>query len=231
MSEAVKELIDNHSFIENNIAFISKNVDADSIIGFIENYRIAGSALWKPKVLTDYIKNKLVNNQLTNWTVAILNSKQDADENMNKLLDLEKQPEKYISNLGTLRLTGRKGDLDTNSIYIAKSYVSARHEWLDYSKDQVLAIEQKYGKKMTARLAKDERESTNGLLLLYPLYGADISDVNTKSAYGDKNVKSYGLEYDYPVFAPAISFSGKAVEAEEEYIVDSESLKQLELEI
>jgi hypothetical protein len=43
-------------------------------------------------------------------------------------------------------------------------------------------------------------------------------------------VKSYGLDYDFPIIAPAISFSGKAIDSAEEYIVDSETLKQLELE-
>lgn len=232
--KCVKELIDSCSFSyeENETNYLYKNINPESIISFIENYKIAGSALWKPSIVKDYIEKKVKNNQLTNWTVAILNSKQSNAFEINKEFDNDEQPERYIENLGTLRLTKRNGDLDDKIINIEKSYVSPRHEWLDYSRNQIQVIEEKYRKKMNAKMAKDERDSSNGLLLLYPLYGADKSSISAKSTYNkDDKLKTYGLDYDYPVFAPAISFSGKAVGTEEEYVIDSKSLEQLELEL
>ena len=119
--------------------------------------------------------------------------------------------------------------LDNNIINFSKSYVSPGHEWLDFTKGQIKNIEKEQKRKMYGRLARDERKSTNGLLLIYPIYGSTLSSNNTKSA-SNSVVNSYGLDYDFPIIAPAISFSGKAIDSEEEYIVDSETLKQLELE-
>ena len=101
---------------------------------------------------------------------------------------------------------------------------------MDFTKDQIKNIENERERKMNGRLARDERESTNGLLLIYPIYGSTLSSNNTKYA-SNSVVKSYGLDYEFPIIANAIRFSGKTIGSEEEYIVDSETLKQLELEL
>jgi hypothetical protein len=230
---ALKDLIDNYRFApnKNKTAYICKGITPEFIIRFIDQYRLPpGSGLWKPKVLTDYINKKVQENHLVTWTVAILNSQQNADLKINKRIGLDGQPEMNIDGLGVLRLTGRNGDLDNNSINFSKSVVSPNHEWMDFTKDQIKNIENERERKMNGRLARDERESTNGLLLIYPIYGSTLSSNNTKYA-SNSVVKSYGLDYEFPIIAPAISFSGKAIDSEEEYIVDSETLKQLELEL
>ena len=230
---ALKDLIDNYRFApnKNKTAYICKGITPEFIIRFIDQYRLPpGSGLWKPKVLTDYINKKVQENHLVTWTVAILNSQQNADLKINKRIGLDGQPEMNIDGLGVLKLTGRNGDLDNNSINFSKSVVSPNHEWMDFTKDQIKNIENERERKMNGRLARDERESTNGLLLIYPIYGSTLSSNNTKSA-SNSVVKSYGLDYEFPIIAPAISFSGKAIDSEEEYIVDSETLKQLELEL
>jgi hypothetical protein len=229
--KSLRHVINNYKFSLNDskTAYLCKNVSSESICDFIDGYRLPSSGLWKPKVLTDYINKKTQESSLTSWTVAILNSNQN-DLNFNNKINLDSQPKMLIDGLGDLRLTGRNGELDNNVINFSKSYVSSRHEWIfDYSNGQIKNIETKHSRKMNGILARKERPSRNGLLLIYPIYGAVFS-LNNIQYTSNKIVPSYGLDYDFPVIAPAISFSGKAIETDEEYFVDELTLKTYERE-
>jgi len=225
------QIINNYKFSlnEGKTAYVCNNVNPESIISFIDGYSLPSSGLWKSKVLSDYIKKKNKCGSLTSWTVAILNSKQN-DIKFNKKINLDSQPKIEIDGLGELRLTGRNGELENNIINFSKSFVSSRHEWIfDYTQEQIKNIETKYRKKMNAVLARTERKSSNGLLLIYPIYGAIYSS-NSVQYSSNEIVPSYVLDYNFPIIAPAISFSGKAIGMDEEYFVDELTLRQLELD-
>lgn len=228
----IKKLINQYDFKINNneTAYISQGIDYNLIIDFIQSFHFAGSALWNPTIVKEYIKAKVQENYLLNWTVAILNS-QDKSSYKEKL-HLDKQPQKDIENLGKLNFTMRNGKIERSTVTIEKSYVSAGHEWIDFSKEQIQQIEKKYKKKITAKIARDERCPENGLLLLYPLYGGHRISVSTDSVTNVATNNTYGLDTSVPVFAPAISFPGKISEStNKEYIVDSQYTQQLELDV
>ena len=218
--QCVKKIIDNNQFKLNQseTAYICDKVKSDDILDFVGNYQIKGSALWQPAVIKEFIKKRVIDNELINWHVAILNSQ---DRTWYKTMGLKEKPRRRIEGLDeNLFLTMRNGVIGEKSVNISKSYVSPYHEWLDFDEEKVKKIESIKNKEMKANYAREFRSKENGLLLLYPLYGFQV---------GDNLDGSYGLEYEHPIFAPAISFSGMG--EDKEYVLDGLMVRQLELEL
>ncbi|WP_319378414.1 hypothetical protein [uncultured Methanocorpusculum sp.] len=117
--------------------------------------------------MADYVENQLKFGGLTDWTVCLIN--------IGKYHDLTVGPVENIGR-GIQRDTKKKGSV-VNGVFSLKTLTSLDHEYLDYSQDQIDAMnklksdkKREGAKKVSADyLRENVRERTQGLLILYPL--------------------------------------------------------------
>jgi hypothetical protein len=190
------ELIDNvflskYKFnkTENDIAYINNNVSSTDIIDFVKDYKHGQHHVWIPNILARYIKKRNDLDQITDWTVAILNAKDSKEK-------------KSLENLGDLRLTLRNGsNYSDNYLLLDKAILSKDHEKIDLQnyKNAIANGKEDYPDENGIQI-RNKRSQKRALLLLYPIYGNLSSDNEIESGK-----KLYGLDEEI-VFGAVISF-------------------------
>jgi len=193
---AVNELLSGQKLAdENSVGYKYIDIKADSIIKFLSKFAVhKRNGTFRPEYLTKYIRKLNQENELINWTVVILSTKDG--ELMKKSLNEEK-----------IKMTKRESDVDVFGDYIQfnKAILSKAHETLDLTKPELELLNKK---DPTPQEIRKARSKERGLLLIYPLYGAK-----------DENHK-YGFD-NFPVLGCVISFPSSGKERDVEYIVDA----------
>lgn len=175
----------------NDIAYINHEVSSVDVIDFVNDYKNGPHHAWNPKIVSQYIRKRNNLNQITDWTVAILNAK-------------ESQQTKQVDNLGELRLTLRNGaKVSENIVLIDKAILSPSHEGIDlkFYKNSIAKGKEDYPHNSGAQI-RHKRAQKRALLLLYPIYGNLYSENDVE--HNDE--AKYGLS-DHIVFGAVISFS------------------------
>ncbi len=189
--------------------FIWRNVKASTIINFLEGYQMAKDQPLRraePKFIINYISKLLGYNELTNWSVALINNSQPKHTHDYRINGI-------IQPIGlTVRNADDKCSSETHQTrkengiyYLKKSHIiSPDHEYIDLDKKmvkQAIEREKQKGKKssLSGEIVRNElRSAKNPLLLLYSL--------STKNGA----VSTIGLEdmqdLDVPIIGFAISF-------------------------
>jgi len=114
-------------------------------------------------------------NQITDWTVAILNAK-------------ESKQTKQVDNLGELRLTLRNGEkVSENLVLIDKAVLSPSHEGIDlkFYKNSIAEGKEDYPQNTGAHI-RHKRAQKRALLLLYPIYGNLYSENEVEHDHGNR---------------------------------------------
>jgi len=209
---AVENLIKNYSYDNIKTGYIFRNISADSIKYFLNDYKThERNITWKPEYLIDYISKLNKEGELINWTVVILS----------------KESSNYKK-----RITGIKGDIGltlrnateitAEFIQFEKALLSKHHEKLDLTDKEKEKLEiriQKSEEKIEApKLIRSCRSTERGLLLIYPVFGSKKN--NSDIRYG---------EGEFPVFGYVISFPDSGKEKQVEYIVNSLYTDELEV--
>lgn len=189
-----KKLLEGKESSEQKVGFIYKNISPQSIVDFLDTFIVhKRNGSFRSKYLIKYIQKLNEKNELINWTVAVMSTK---DGIVTK--------EKIIPN--ELKMTYRGSGVDIFQDYVQfhKAILSKAHESIDLTDDELKSL---ISSDPTPKEIRHMRNKEKGLLLIYPLYGT----VNN-GAYGYDN---------YPVLGCVISFPATKNETEIEYIVDS----------
>lgn len=165
--EFVKELGLRKKTSQSNHIFW-RHQPGELIVEFFKNYKTT-KRLTKTNSnnMAEYVENQLKYGGLTDWTVCLIN--------IGKYHDLTIGPVENIGR-GIERNTKKKSSV-IDGVFSLKTLTSLDHEYLDYSQDQIDAMnklksdKKKEGaKKVSADYLRDKvRERTQGLLILYPL--------------------------------------------------------------
>ncbi|PAV09601.1 Z1 domain-containing protein [Methanocorpusculum parvum] len=190
-AEFVKELGLKDKTPQSNHIFW-RHQPGELILEFFENYKTSKrSSKTNSNNMAEYVKNQLKFGGLTDWTVCLIN--------IGKYHDLTIGPVKNIGR-GIRRNTGKEGTI-IDGVFSLKTLTSLNHEYLDYSQDQIDAMnklksdkKREGAKKVSADYLRDKvRERTQGLLILYPL---DTDQI--------KELKIEGEDYSTPFAFAAV---------------------------
>ena len=143
--------------------------------------------------MADYVENQLKFGGLTDWTVCLIN--------IGKRHDLTVGPVKNIGR-GIERNTKKKSYV-VNGVFSLKTLTSLDHEYLDYSQDQIDAMnklksdKKREGAKKVAAdyLRENVRERTQGLLILYPL---DTDKIKELKIDGEEHPTPFAFAAVFP---------------------------------
>ncbi len=222
----------------NKLAYRYDNVSFKNILKFVEGYRTGPSTRWIPNLVTRYIENRVNKEELTEWTVCLMNA-QDGQMFYKSEYGLEQQPSIEIPGIDDkVLLTARNGNINNGKILsLDKSLLSGKHEMIDLSEEQIGTISRKQkdgiiggrGNKSLGNVIREMRPRERGLLLLYPIYGKQKSD---NAAGEDEIAPAYGIEEECPVFGAVMSFSGVFEKGTEiSYVMDQKFIEQNQLEL
>ena len=167
----------NFEITDNKVAYINNDVSADDVKDFIRNYKIGPSHSWRPKLVRDYISNRNQKDELTTWSVAILNSqRKDNDRSYSRLEIEHKDTKKHLEGIGDVTLTLRNGKISESKNYISldKAVISQSHEKIDFPKG--IGSGKENNPENTPAEVREKRSKKRGLILLYPLFGKTVSD-------------------------------------------------------
>ena len=193
----------------------------NAVTAFLQKYKIGEEVIDTNKIV-DYIKAQTKKGNLVNWTVALINNS-------------TAKPEDEFSFNG---LSGRVGLTDRTNISndpmdyeVAKYNITDhRHELIDLTEDEVKAAKaqtevdcKEEGKKEIPELPsrkriKSQRDSKNGLLMIYPL---------NKTCYRSPLDKAEVIS-EVPVIGIAISFPEIGNDEKIEYAVNEQFRKEYE---
>lgn len=206
---------------DNNTAYLNHNIKSEDIIRFANEFKLGFSIAWKPAILSKYIKNRNDRDQLTDWTVGILSSK-------DKTLDGKERPLIDIGNIRGIIATNRNGQISKGKNYVSmdKAVLSGSHEWLDwpigYDTENKKDLMNDKGKPNGVKI-RENRKQSRGLLLIYPLFGKTRSENELLDPESDE---SYGLDPSFNVFGAVFSFPGSKDSVNEiEYVFDEKSVQ------
>jgi len=222
----------------NKIAYRHDNVSFKNILEFVEGYHSGPSTRWIPNLITKYIQKRVNKDELTEWTVCIMNA-QDITKFYNSEYGLEQQPSIAIPCIDEkVLLTARNGNINNGRILsLDKALLSGNHEMIDLSdeqKDKLVQMEREgiiggRGNKSKGNAIREIRSRQRGLLLIYPIYGKQRSD---NVAGDDGDAPAYGVEEGCPVFGAVMSFSGVFEKGTEiSYVMDQKFIEQNQLEL
>ena len=143
--------------------------------------------------MAEYVKNQLKYGGLTDWTVCLIN--------IGEYHDLTIGPVKNIGR-GIKRNTGKEGTI-IDGVFSLKTLTSLDQEYMDYSQDQIDAMntlksdKRKEGlKRVSADYLREKvRERTQGLLILYPL---DTDKINELKIEGEEYPTPFAFAAVFP---------------------------------
>ncbi|NDK57689.1 Z1 domain-containing protein [Pontibacter fetidus] len=230
-SAPVNSLVDNQKYVwqgTNNSNLITKFLHAYSI----------GREVVDVHKMADYIEAQVRKNNLTNWTVALINNtmaKKEADrfffEVDGKLTEI---------GLTDRSITISRPDEIVSSYSINKAMIiSPNHEVIDLSDNEIERAlkltkldwerDDKENEPVLpsgARI-KHIRKSTNGLLMLYPLHHEPIHRwlVDPENKKYDSKRVTYS---DVPIFGFAISFPEIVNDEKIEYAVNNQFIEEFD---
>ena len=190
--------------------------DADDVQTFLLGYDMSNDEVVQDKaqLLHTYIKNRMAEGELIDWTVALIANGRGREENVNGY---------------RVRLTQRDGSASTDSVWRTGTLLSPSDELLDLDagkREEALSLTIEAWKRdagatwkrkteptvSTGYFARQVRSKESGLLLLYPL---------------DLQMEGRSLS-DLPIIAVGFCFpvSGGADDGAVEYIVNKVYLQQ-----
>ncbi|WP_404453971.1 Z1 domain-containing protein [Virgibacillus necropolis] len=157
-----------------------EDVPGEDIADFLSHYKTAPSApRANSRYLKQYIEKQLENDELTKWTVCLINTGE-------KTNDYEK-----IGGLEVSKGIVRKGGIEQAGNKISlKRLLSAGHEFLDFTKEQLIRKEQIEGnsnQNKSQKVRGKVRNPKNGLLLIYPI------DRDQSNRLKDKGITSWPI--------------------------------------
>ena len=140
---------------------VAKDVKAQNIIDFLSQYRTANTAhVVNSQKLINYINMANTHNELTNWTVAIV------DGNQNTRID--QGLDKFPVQVGNLKINGAvirgvNRKMNTSDRVDIGAIVAAKQEFIDLNPQEVK-------KQKNKDALRKMRPKENGVLLIYPLH-------------------------------------------------------------
>lgn len=167
--------------------YLWQNVSPDQIIGFLQNISIHASCFnASPKIVSQYILNQVEDNELTNWTVALISILSGED---------------YIianQRIGLSWRSDQQADQNSDTIYLIRNnLITESDQDVDLTKDekQRALIETQAHWKPSGRSTtmptepspvwiRKCRKKQNALLMIY-LFKSGKSDNNMRTAYDD----------------------------------------------
>ncbi len=197
--------------------YIWKNVSGEVIVDFLTDYKTHEKARKAQAVLLKkYVEARIVDNELTEWTVALISNQEKFAEGISY----------SIAHLD-VGLTKRQ-DLDPESpdLYRIRRLISPRDEWIDLSTEEIdkataetqarrekdldRSKQQGTTKLLDGRVVRQMRPVTRGLLLLYIL----DSDLDSFSSFEVTKPPIVGFAISFPQ-------SGHEKESGIEYMVNN----------
>lgn len=199
--------------------------NTEVITRFLSRYKIGTVIIHTGKII-DYINAQVKHGNLVNWTVALIKNSAASEENKWKFsIDGKEQ---------SIGLTSRT-NIDTVDYEITKANIlSGEHEMIDLSDSQIYEairqtkndwIELKRDRtpdKPSPHRIKGNRDSRNGLLLIYPLnHNCVFKDPKTEE-------KTEKIISDVPVIGIALSFPDIVNDEKIEYAVNEQFKKEFD---
>lgn len=192
-------------------SLVWRNQSPDAVLAFLDAYRVhPGARRVVPELLKKYIRRRIVDGELTDWSVALIsNSLAPADR-------------RYIAEwqIGLIKRSSVDGALTVGDPYRIRRLLSPTDEAIDITDEEWMRMsigrtvgEEEHPLEVNGRRDRSPsgpairaaRDPRRGLLLLYPLHAVEA-----------------GLEEtDPPVIGFAISFPKSERVVELEYVVNS----------
>lgn len=184
--------------------YIWKSVPAEMIISYMDSVKThPQSYKANSDLISRYIRKAVTNNELTSWTVVLMNSGQG---------DQLKIGEYELKSV--IRSRHNKNDPFSDK-YTIRRLISTRNEWLDLDetvRKDVMAETVEAWKKgnikskeipeiPSGRIIREKRDKSEGLLLIYPLDLREDKD-------GEKLIETIGFAVSFPYSdtAPSIEY-------------------------
>ncbi|OAZ58777.1 hypothetical protein SRCM100169_03795 [Bacillus siamensis] len=204
--EAVSDLVSNLTFSsikrKKSLYHLAKNVNVNTILKFFQNYQTSDHAtIVKSNLLSNYIAlaNK-ENNELENWTVAVFEGQMSDHIVPNHPVKLGSL---YLSNTV---MRGEKAHEYNKSRELVdiRAIVADNQEFLDLDERKTVTSKSK-------RKMREERDKTQGFLMIYPL------NPNVK-IFSDLKIN---FSEELIPIGVALSFPGTNIENDKVYQINS----------
>lgn len=199
-----------------------EDVSADAVIDFLTTYQEhKASKKVKTKLLAEYIRMEVEKGRLTRWTVLAGGGESNSEWELGSVRSKLVQRSWHLASDGVNGAEDRRSEkeaLKAQNHYRIRRLVSPTDETRDLSESQRARAldatvreweknpgERKQPKSPSGRHLRNSRPPTEGLLILYPLDGAD-HDGGDAPEIGTEKVEPAAV--DVPVLGFAISFPG-----------------------
>lgn len=186
-----------------------ENVDGNAIIEFFDEYQTVSSASRaNSKSLAEYVRRRIMEKELRNWTVILINNKNEVKETESNTFQVGGVP---VGN--GVKRKGIK-DYGKDGYTSIKTLTSSDHEFFDFTQEQYTRVEEirdankeKLSKTAIAKEARSLRDPDNGLLIIYPIVHEKIN-----SFHKNEKTKPFGFAVSLP--------ESKYAHAEVDYMVN-----------
>lgn len=146
---------------KNDSHYYWADIDGFRVVQYLEQYSTHSDAVRaNSRLLANYITNQIGNQELTNWTIVLISINDTKDYYQKRIADIE------------VNCVTRNSDniAEREKVTSIRRLVTPSHELLDFSPDQLERIKGKSeGDKIQNIMARKERSSDKGLLMIYLL--------------------------------------------------------------
>ncbi|MDQ0417087.1 hypothetical protein J2Z48_001259 [Croceifilum oryzae] len=144
-----------------------EKVDGYLLIDFLNEYQTASSvSRVNSEMLKEYISKRIVENELTSWTVVLINSNDEEE------LEFDNQVK---VGCGVERIGIPKNEYGKEGFLSIKTLTSKGHEYFDFTEEQYMRVEEIEQNKQQSPVASSKqcrklRDPKEGILLIYPIH-------------------------------------------------------------